>query len=65
MRVIVNGQDTDIAATTLHALLGELEYEGTHMAIAVNLTVVPRVRWAETKLNSGDQIEIISPRQGG
>jgi sulfur carrier protein len=65
MRVTVNGRDTEIAATTLNSLLGELEYEQTQLAIAVNYQVVPRGRWAETKLNSGDQIEIITPRQGG
>jgi sulfur carrier protein len=31
----------------------------------VNSQVVPRARWAETNLASGDQIEIITPRQGG
>jgi sulfur carrier protein len=65
MRVIVNGQDTEITAATLAALLGEMEYEHTQVAIAVNYQVVPRVRWAETALSAGDQIEIITPRQGG
>ena len=65
MRVIVNGQGTEVAATDLAGLLSEMEYEHTHLAIAVNYQVVPRVRWAETALNSGDQIEIITPRQGG
>jgi len=27
--------------------------------------VVPKSRWAETALKSGDEIEIITPRQGG
>jgi len=26
---------------------------------------VPKSRWAETQLKSGDEIEIITPRQGG
>ena len=42
-----------------------MEYEFTQLAIAVNYQVVPRGRWAETSLNAGDQIEIITPRQGG
>jgi sulfur carrier protein len=65
MLVIVNGERKDVAAGTLTALLGEMEYDGKHMAIAVNYQVVPRARWAETPLNNGDQIEIITPRQGG
>ncbi len=65
MRVIVNGQDTDVQARDIAGLLSEMEYEFTQLAIAVNYQVVPRGRWAETALNAGDQIEIITPRQGG
>jgi sulfur carrier protein len=65
LRVIINGEAREIAATRLDALLGELEYEGTHYAIAVNYDVLPKSRWAETTLKSGDEIEIITPRQGG
>jgi sulfur carrier protein len=65
MRVIVNGEAREIASARVDALLGELEYEGTHFAIALNFDVLPRSRWAETALNSGDEIEIITPRQGG
>ena len=42
MRVTVNGEQKDVAATRVDALLGELEFEGTHFAIAVNYDVVPR-----------------------
>ena len=65
MRVIINGEAREIAATRLDALLGELDYEGTHFAIAVNYDVLPKSRWAETALKAGDEIEIITPRQGG
>jgi sulfur carrier protein len=65
MRVTVNGQDTEVTARDLTGLLNEMEYEFTQLAIAVNYQVVPRTRWTETALHSGDQIEIITPRQGG
>jgi sulfur carrier protein len=65
MRVIVNGEAREIASTSVDALLGELEYEGTHFAIALNFDVLPKSRWAQTPLKSGDEIEIITPRQGG
>ena len=65
MRVIVNGEPREIASASVDALLRELDYDGTHFAIAVNYDVVPRGRWAETALSSGDEIEIITPRQGG
>ena len=65
MRVIVNGEPREINAASVDALLGELEYEGTHFAIALNFDVLPKSRWAETPLNNGDEVEIITPRQGG
>ena len=65
MRVIINGEEREVASTRVDALLGELEYEGTHFAIALNYDVLPRSRWAETALKNGDEIEIITPRQGG
>ena len=65
MRVIINGEAREISATRVDALLGELEYEGTHFAIALNYDVLPKSRWAETAIKSGDEIEIITPRQGG
>jgi sulfur carrier protein len=65
MRVTVNGEQREINSSSVDALLGELEYEGTHFAIALNYDVLPRSRWAQTPLKSGDEIEIITPRQGG
>jgi sulfur carrier protein len=65
MRVTVNGEPREILSVRVDALLNELEYEGTHFAIALNYDVLPKSRWAETTLKSGDQIEIITPRQGG
>jgi len=65
MRVIVNGEQREISSASIDALLRELAYEGSHFAIAVNYDVVPRSRWADTALNNGDEIEIITPRQGG
>ena len=31
----------------------------------LDVTVLPKRRWAETQLKAGDEIEIITPRQGG
>jgi sulfur carrier protein len=65
MRVMINGEQREISSARIDALLGELEYEGTHFAIALNFDVLPKSRWAETAIKSGDEIEIITPRQGG
>jgi len=65
MRVIINGEAREIAAMSVDTLLDELDYEGTHFAVAVNYDVLPRSQWAATQLKAGDEIEIITPRQGG
>ena len=36
MRVTVNGEAREITSASVDAMLSELEYEGTHFAIAVN-----------------------------
>jgi sulfur carrier protein len=65
MFLIVNGERRETRATRVDALLAELEFEGTHLAVAVNYDVVPRARWADTPLNDNDSVEILTPRQGG
>lgn len=65
MLVIVNGEQREVNSGSVDALLSELDYEGTHFAIALNYDVVPKSRWVETALKAGDEIEIITPRQGG
>ncbi len=65
MRVTVNGEQREVSSVSIDALLRELDYEGTHFAIAVNFDVLPKSQWAATALKSGDEIEIITPRQGG
>ena len=42
MRVTINGEHREIEASHVGALLQELDYEGTHCAIALNFDVVPR-----------------------
>ena len=65
MRVTVNGEQREINSNSVDALLGELEYQGNHFAIAVNYDVLPKSQWSQTQLQAGDEIEIITPRQGG
>ena len=65
MRVTVNGEQREILSSRVDALLSELEYEGTHFAIALNYDVLPKSQWAQAQIKNGDEIEIITPRQGG
>ena len=65
MTVIVNGEEQDVAATTLAELLAALDYEGDWLATAVNGELVHREDRAAFTLGTRDRIEILSPMQGG
>ena len=42
-----------------------LDPELSGIAVALNMEMVPRSLWDETKVNSGDELEVITARQGG
>jgi sulfur carrier protein len=63
----VNGEDEPLSVTTLEALLAvkQIASDRRGVAIALNGNVVPRARWADTPLASGDIVEIVLAKQGG
>ena len=65
--VFFNGQKIKIAGeVSLFDFLSQnslVEKKGT--AVAVNLEVIPKESWEETKLNDNDKILIITATQGG
>ena len=65
MQLFVNGEEKNVDAETLSALLNELDYEGDWLATAVNAELVSESEREDFKLNNGDRIEILSPMQGG
>lgn len=65
MRLIVNGETLEVAATTLDAALVELGYKGAKLATAVNEEFVPAALRGSCAISDGDRIEIVAPRQGG
>ncbi|QKC86803.1 sulfur carrier protein ThiS [Mesorhizobium sp. NZP2077] len=65
MKLTVNGEALESAATTLATLLATLDYEGDWLATAVNSDLVHKARRVEFQLSDGDRIEILSPMQGG
>ncbi|MDR3408396.1 MAG: sulfur carrier protein ThiS [Methylovirgula sp.] len=65
MQIRVNGKAHEVAATTLAALLAELDYHDKLVATAVNQSFVRAVDRPSTPLNPGDAVEILVPRQGG
>ncbi|AWZ19983.1 thiamine biosynthesis protein ThiS [Roseovarius sp. TM1035] len=65
MKITVNGTVQDTTAPSLDALLIELGYGAAKVATAVNESFVPAAMRPEHRLNDGDRIEIVAPRQGG
>ncbi|WP_317442874.1 sulfur carrier protein ThiS [Streptomyces collinus] len=66
MNISVNGQPRRVApGTALDALVRTLTAAPSGVAAAVNETVVPRTRWADTALAEGDRIEVLTAVQGG
>jgi sulfur carrier protein len=63
----VNGETEPLSAATVAALLEakEIELGGCGIAVALNGAVVPRAAWHETRLTTGDAVEIVRARQGG
>lgn len=65
-QIVCNGQPRQTAAgTTVAALLVELGMEPRHVAVEVNLELVPRARHAERVLCEGDKLEIVTLVGGG
>lgn len=69
MEIVVNGEKQELASEFLNVreLLSAigLDPEQTGIAVALNLSVVPRSAWGDTKVKSGDEIDVIGARQGG
>lgn len=65
MVLTVNGAEAEVGSTRIPDLLAELGYEGGFVAVAVNREVVRRTRWDEVLLAPGDEVEVVTPRQGG
>ncbi|MCM2392435.1 sulfur carrier protein ThiS [Streptomyces albipurpureus] len=64
--VSINGESRELATgTTLDTLVAQLTAAPTGVAAAVNETVVPRSRWAGTRLGDGDRVEVLTAVQGG
>lgn len=65
MRVTVNGDAREVAATTVAALVDELGLDRRKVAVERNLEIVPRSLHARAALGDGDRIEIVQFVGGG
>ncbi|MFW2341264.1 sulfur carrier protein ThiS [Brevundimonas sp.] len=65
MHIQVNGEEREVAAATLTALVEELGLDPRKVAIERNLEIVPKSLHHTTALADGDRIEIVQFVGGG
>ena len=66
MNVRINGKSHDVEpGATIARTLEALDIRVDFAAVALNRTFVPKSRIAETRLEPGDELEVLVPHQGG
>jgi len=67
MEVTVNQQSHILSETCSveELVLNVLKRQSKGLAVAVNQMIVPKSNWENQRLNSGDQIVVITATQGG
>ena len=65
MNITINGESRVVSAETLSALVEQLGMRADRVAVELNRDIVPRDRWAETRLHDGDALEIVHFVGGG
>lgn len=67
MEVTVNQQSHTLSETCSveELILNVLNRQSKGLAVAVNQMIVPKSNWENQRLNSGDQIVVITATQGG
>jgi sulfur carrier protein len=70
MKLQINGEERDFSDSpasplTLAALVEILGMKADRVAVELNRNIVPRDRWAGTKLNEGDRLEVVHFVGGG
>jgi sulfur carrier protein len=66
MTIHVNGESREIeAGASVAKLLGALGVTQPHVAVELNLEVVPRAKHGDTMLRDGDRLEIVTLVGGG
>jgi sulfur carrier protein len=65
LQITLNGETATTAATTIAALVEQLQLDTRRVAVERNLAIVPRSSYADTPIMSGDRIEIVGFIGGG
>ncbi len=65
MKLIINGEEKQSAATNVAELVAELAMKGDRVAVELNREIVPRAQWPSAALKDGDKLEIVHFVGGG
>ena len=66
MLLLLNGEQREFPdGLTLAALVDHLGMKADRVAVELNLEIVPRTKWQDTNLKSGDRLEIVHFVGGG
>jgi thiamine biosynthesis protein ThiS len=68
MQIHINGEEKSFDCSTpftLAALVEVLGMKADRVAVELNREIVPRDRWAETRLTDGDRLEVVHFVGGG
>ncbi len=65
MQIVINGEHTSVAATTLEQLVIELGFQGKRIAIEMDGQLITKSKHAVTLLSDDAKIEIIHAVGGG
>ncbi len=63
--VKINGKEYQYGNKQLTAVLEELNYDRTRIAVEINEEIVPKVYYDATVLKDGDTVEVVSFVGGG
>lgn len=63
--VKINGKEQDVNGKTLAEYLATTNYDPKRIAVERNGWIVPKAKYAETVLQDGDSIEVVSFVGGG
>ena len=65
MKITLNGEEKEIAALSVGALIDELNLPAGKVAVERNLEIVPKSAYLATALKEGDRLEIVHFVGGG
>ena len=66
MEIILNDQPRQVPDdTSIADLLSSLELQPRHVAVEVNLQLVPRAEHSDYRLTAGDRLEVVTLVGGG